>query len=340
MAAYTTIDDPEAYFQVKIYTGTGTSTAFTLDGDTDMQPDVVWCKERGTVDDSSANDTHAIFDSVRGVQKRLIPNDTSAEGTQSNGITAFGSDGFTSGDANITNGAASRTYVAWCWKASATSGFDMVLYTGNETNRTISHSLSAVPHFIVIKTRDSINDWFVYHNGAASDAETDYFKLNTTDATNDHETIWNDTAPTSSVFSVGTATGSNKDGGTMVAYLFAEKQGFSKFGSYTGNGNNDGAFVFLGFRPAYVMVKRSNTTGNWVIWDNTRQTINLLHKRLYTNLSDTEYDGDALGVDFLSNGFKIRTSTAEWNGDGDTMVYMAFAEAPLVNSEGVPANAR
>ena len=335
MAAYTAIDDPEAYFQVKTYTGDGAgSLALTLDGDTDMQPDLVWIKNR------SSGENHALVDAVRGVGKQLLVNTNAREYANANSVSAFNSDGFTVGDLSDTNGSG-NALVAWCWKESAVSGMDIIGYEGNATNRTISHSLSAVPHFIIIKNRDSTGasgeHWLVYHKSIDN---THGLLLNETNAKIDDATYFQDTDPTSSVFSIGTADRANKNTEDNISYAWSEKQGFSKFGSFVGNGDNDGAFVFLGFRPAYVIVKRSSTTGNWVIWDNKRQTFNLLHKRLYTNLSDTEYDGDALGVDFLSNGFKIRTSTAEWNGDGDTMVYMAFAEAPLVNSEGVPANAR
>ena len=328
--AYTTIDNPELYFQVKLYTGTGTSTAFTLDGSEDMQPDLVWLKERG-----GAN-SHVLTDAVRGATKSLWSDVNNAESTQSTALTSFNSDGFTLGDATWINNS-SDTFVAWCWKESATAGFDIVSYTGTGSANNVSHSLSAVPKWIIVKNRDTARNWNVYYGD-----ETDYLQLNDTSATTDNVNKWNDTAPTSSVFTVNTSSDVNKSSDAMIAYLFAEKQGFSKFGSYTGNGSTDGTFIYLGFRPAFVIAKRTDSTANWYMMTAKISDSgggNPLDRPLFANLTSVENDGDN-NVDLLSNGFKIRGSGSAQNGSGATYIFMAFAEAPFVNSNGVPCNAR
>ena len=348
--AYTAIDNPELYFQVKLYTGTGTSTAFTLDGSEDMQPDVVWFKQRGS------NTNHKIFDAVRGVQEALQPNDVDAEATNANGLTAFGSDGFTIGDHGDLN-TSSGTYVAWCWKAggsastddagtidsststSTTAGFSIATWTSTAAAHTIGHSLGVVPAVILMKGRHESNNWQVYHHKNTAAPETDYLMLDYTAATADYP-VWNDTAPTSSVMSLGTWSGLD-DSGTMVAYIFAEKQGFSKFGSYTGNGNVDGPFIYTGFRPAYFVTRRTDSANSWAIFDNKRDPHNEVVHHINADGDEVDEAGTADNdVDFCANGVKIREDNNGCNADGGTYVYLAFAEAPLVNSEGVPCNAR
>ena len=342
--AYTAIDDPSAYFKVQLYTGTGSSNAITFnDTDTDMQPDLVWVKKRDATGDHYAND------SVRGVTKKIEVNSTSAEETDTNSLTAFGSDGFTVGSTGAFN-SSSNTFVAWCWKESAVSGFDIVAYEGNATAKTVSHSLSAVPHVMLAMNRDSANNKHLYHHKNTSAPETDYLNINTTGATDDALSVWNDTAPTSSVFTVGDGDTTNNDGDSIIAYLFSEKQGFSKFGTYVGNSNVDGAFVYTGFKPAFVMTKASeNTSGsnNWFMADNKRHSVapasggtnfNVIDRQLYANLNNA--DDTNSSIDFLSNGFKWRRDGGDTNTTGRTFVYMAFAEAPFVNSNGVPCNAR
>ena len=330
--AYTTIDDPSAYFKCQLYTGTGSSNAVTFnDTDTDMQPDLVITKNR---DSARAG---MLFDSVRGVEKRFVTSTDDASGDDSNTLTAFGSDGFTVGSSNEVN-ESSDGMVAWCWKESATSGFDMVAYTGTGSAKTESHSLSAVPHFMLVKQRSNAYEWKVYHHKNTSAPETDYLILNTTAATFDRDTVWNDTAPTSSVFSVGTEDGTNENTETFMAYLFSEKQGYSKFGSYTGNGNADGAFVYTGFKPAFILLKNSSGSSDWQLIDNKRLGYNVDNNRLKANETQTEDTTDYL--DLLSNGFKIRSTSGDYNTSGNTFIYAAFAEAPLVNSNGVPCNAR
>ena len=333
MAAYTTIDNPELHFQVKIWTGTGSSNALTLDGSEDMQPDYVAIKQR------SSTQQWNTYDDLRGVQKYLGWNTTGQEETQSQGLTAFGSDGFTVGTDDMVN-KSSETYVAYCWKESATAGFDMVLYTGSGSAHTIAHSLSAVPSVVILKGRSFGDGWGQYHKTSGDPAILAFDG----DVADRYSSKWgpffNSTAPTSSVFSVGTDTAINTSSGTHIAYLFAEKQGFSKFGSYKGNGNADGPFVYTGFRPAMVIIRNSSATGNWEIFDTKRSTYNLMHATLYADTNSAEYTGTGNQIDVLSNGFKVRNEDTNTNDNGETTVFMAFAEQPFVNSNGVPANAR
>ena len=256
--AYTTIDNPELYFQVKLYTGTGSSHAITLDGDENMQPDMVWWKERGS------SDYHTIVDSVRGVTKRIFTNATDAEDTQAESLKSFDSDGFTMGTNSGAN-QSSQTYVAWCWKESADAGFDIVSWTGNGSSQNISHSLSAVPHFMITKNRSATGDWSTYHKFGGG---TKTFYLSNSDAIGTTISPWNNTDPTSSVFTVGGGAYTNGSGNSIIGYLWTEKQGYSKFGSYSGNGDADGAFVYTGFRPAFVLLKNSSGTLNWNMQDN------------------------------------------------------------------------
>ena len=328
--AYTTIDNPELYFQAKLYTGTGSEQAITLDGDENMQPNWVWVKCR------SHTENHVIHDSVRGATKVLHSDTTDGEYTVAQGLKSFGSDGFTVGTSNFMN-QSSRTFVAWTWKESTTAGFDIVSYTGNATNRTISHGLSAALDFIIVKNRATTNQWCIYNRPRSAEK---FIHLDVTDAESDAATVWQDTEPTSSVFSVGTSALTNGDGNAMIAYCFAPIQGFSKFGSYTGNGDADGAYVHLGFRPAWIVVKRTDSANSWMMYDNKRNPINLVDNPLYAEGSDAEGTSSAASFDFLSNGFKCRGTGSAINASGATMIYMAFAESPFVNSNGVPNNAR
>jgi len=331
MAVYTTIDNPELYFQVKIWTGTGSSNALTLDGSENMQPDYVMIKQRSGTQQWNG------YDSVRGVQKYLGWNTGILENTQTQGLTAFGSDGFTVGTDDMVN-KSSSTYVAYCWKESATAGFDIVTYTGTGSAKTENHSLSAKPHWIIVKNRsDNDNYWQVQHKSLGA---TKNMLLNDTNAVATVSTFWNDTEPTTSVFSVGTHDDTNENTDSLIAYLWSEKQGFSKFGSYTGNGETAGTFVYLGFRPAFLLLKESSASGeDWVVQDNKRDTFNPVDFTSYASATNAENSGYRY-CDFNANGFKIRNSQDDYNTSGSTYIYMAFAEAPFVNSKGVPANAR
>ena len=337
MAAYTTIDDPSAYFQTKLYTGTQQSHAVTLDGNSDLQPDWVWIKCR----DDSHN--HQVFDSVRGVHIRMRTDTTGAETTSSESLKSFDSDGFTLGTQQNVNASSSgdNSFVAWNWKKTADAGFDIVSYTGNGSARTISHSLSAVPGWIMVKNRDEAEPWTIYHHKNTSAPATDYLALDDNHATTDSNTRWNDTAPTSSVFTVGTSDVVNKNTIKYIAYLFAEKQGYSKFGTYLGNGNANGTFIHTGFKPAFLLMKRNNDAVKWYMFDNKRDPHNVMANEL--NADTSEVEATELGsnpIDFLSNGFKWRVADSYVNGTGDTNIYMAFAENPFVTSTGIPATAR
>ena len=341
--AYTTIDDPTKYFQVKKYTGNGTAIgsgglAVTLDSDTDLQPDLVWSKNK---DDGTG---HRWTDSARGVTKQFFCNNENGEATDSEGLTAFNSDGFTVGNDDGWN-TSGEDVRAWCWKEDSTAGFDMVTYTGNGSARTISHSLSAVPNWMVVKCRSEDNKpWAMYHSKNTSAPATDFISLNNTDATADSSAYWNDTTPTSSVFTVGTTNDVNKDSQTYIAYLWRQKQGFSKFGKYIGNNNADGPFVYCGFKPAFVLLKNTAASQNYFIYDNKDFGINTVvdatnNRPLFANEPTASSSVGMYKFLFLSNGFKIVESGAQTNGDGNSFVYMAFAEAPFTNSNGVPSNA-
>ncbi len=338
MAVYTQIDNPELYFQTKLYTGQassqgdGTTTAITFDGDEDMAPNLIWIKNR------DGTDWHDVTDSVRGVAKSIFPNNDDAEEAAATSVTAIGSDGFTVGSSDQVNDASDK-YVAWCWKESADAGFDILTFEGNSTDDTdISHNLSAVPHFMIVRNFDADKEWCVYHHKNTSAPETDQLVLNTNAATTDSDDKWSDEAPTSSVFTVGDSSQLNASGNTSIGYLWSEKQGFSKFGSYTGNGNADGTFVYTGFRPAMVIIKVTSTTSSWRIYDAKRDIDNPCNTRLLPN--EDGADSTETLFDLCSNGFKLRTSDSATNGSGSTYIYMAFAEQPFVNSNGVPCNAR
>ncbi len=345
--AYTTIDDPTDYFNTKLYTGTGSSLALTGIG---HQPDFVWIKPRNDVRG------HHLFNSVIGVGKSLVSNEANDEESNAQTLTAFGSDGFTVGTSNDVN-KANNTHVAWNWKAggsassntdgsitstvsaNTTSGFSIVSYTGTGSTGTVGHGLGATPGMIIIKERNNATSWIVYHHKNTSAPATDYLLLNSTQATDDYADYFNDTEPTSSVFTIDTAGDINGSSDTYIAYCFAEKKGFSKFGSYIGTGNADGPFIHLGFKPAFVMFKRTDTTNNWHIGDNKRlNPYNPLSTQLYPNLNNAETE--QADQDFLSNGFKIRTQNNFQNSSGGTYIYMAFAENPFVTSTGIPTTAR
>ena len=329
MAVYTAINDSSAYFKVQLWTGNGSTQSITFDDtDTDMSPNLVWIKER-TVNN------HELYDSVRGVQKRIYPDMGDDEDTNSTGLTAFGADGFTLGGAGGTNNN-TDTYVVWCWNESATSGFDIVTYTGTGSARTVSHSLSAVPHFLMVKKRNATGGWSTGHHSLGWTPEV---QLQSSDAAGASTPAFNDTDPTSSVFTLGSGANGNSDTNTFVGYVFTGKQGFSKFGSYTGNGRATvPTFIYTRFKSVFVMVKKTNAAHGWKMYDNKRNSYNRETGYLAADVANVEAADGPIGI--YSNGFAIYSSDSGWNGSGDSYVYIAFAEAPLVNSNGVPCNAR
>ena len=347
--AYTTIDDPLAYFNTVLYTGNGGTQSITGVG---FQPDWIWTKGR------SGGRGHTLIDVIRGATTTLESATNSAEETHSNSITSIDSDGFSLGNRNQGN-ANSETFVSWNWKAGTsfsndasstsvgsidsagsvndTAGFSIVSFVGTQSNGTIKHGLSSAPSMIILKSRDSTSHWLT---GWTALGWTHAIKLNLTSAKETTHYYFNDTAPTSSVFSVGAGTESNKSGDDMIAYCFAEKQGYSKFGSYTGNGNADGPFIYTGFKPAFVMTKRTTDgSESWTMFDNKRNAFNIVNKRIQANGSGAEDTAAPLG-DFTAGGFKIRGTGGGINVSGKNFIYMAFAENPFVTSTGVPATAR
>ena len=353
--AYTDIDKPSDYFNTVLYTGTGSSNAISGVG---FSPDFIWGKGRTNAD------SFFMVDSVRGATKHVRSDSTDSEYTRAQDVKTIDSDGFTVGTDDLVN-KNTTTFVSWNWLADTsfsndasgtgigsidsvgsfnnTNGCSIVTYTGTGSNGTVKHGLNTAPYFIAIRSRSNAgSDWHVYHNSLGG---TKFLRLNTTAAAETNSAAaWNNTAPTSSVFSLGTGNNVNGSSRTYIAYCFAEKQGYSKFGSYTGNGNADGTFVYTGFKPAFVIIKASSTAKDWKIIDNKRNPAGLgganpVRYRLAANTTAaTSDDGD--GQDFTSQGFKFRTTDSHMNGSGTTYIYMAFAESPFVSSSGVPATAR
>ena len=352
--AYTTIDDPSEYFQIATYTGTGSTQSITNDGNSDLQPDWVWVKKR------NGSESHALADSSRGTSATLFSNATSVESSSSQVVNSFNSDGFQVGTEGVVNDN-TNTYVAWQWKAgggttstnsdgdinstvqvNSTAGFSIITDSpGNNTARTIGHGLGAKPDFIIRRARNRTEDWCVYHSAFESTLPGGFHGLNTTAAYNDSATTLF-TSVSNTTFGVGTDFGVN-GGFNYVTYAFKEVQGYSKFGKYIGNGNSDGPFIYTGFKPAFIMTKRSDTAGyHWRIYDAKRNPFNIVNARLSANNNDAEYSGTSGNehCDFLSNGWKWKTNASDQNVDGGTYIYMAFAENPFVTSNGIPTTAR
>jgi len=319
------------------YTGTGaTQTINNSANGVSFQPDLVWVKGR-----SGATD-HAWYDAVRGVQKQLESNTATAETTETTGLTAFGSTGFTVGALAQMNTSAA-TYVGWQWnaggstvtntsgsisaqvRANTTAGFSVVTYTGTQVAATVGHGLGVAPRMIIVKARSNGTfNWTTWHGTFTANG---YIYLDGTNAVGSSSGPWNGTLPTSSVFSLGADLGTNKSGDTYVAYVFAPVAGYSAFGSYTGNGSADGTFVYTGFRPRFVMAKLSSGADRWGILNSASSPTNEILLELHANNTDTE--GGAGQVDFLSNGFKMRSNNSVFNSSGGTYIYMAFAENPF-----------
>ena len=334
--------DGSQYMNTVLYTGNGGTQSITGVG---FSPDLVWLKNR------NATYNHALNDSVRGAGKTLESSTTNSEFSYSAYFTSLNSDGFSLaggiGQFNLSGDA----YAAWNWRgsdsspvsntngtitstvsANTTSGFSVVTWTGNGANATIGHGLGAKPACYIVKSRDSATSWVVYHEGMATAPQSAYMYLETTNAVvTGSSTFWNDTIPTTTTFGVSSHGDVNASGGTYVAYVFANVEGFSKFGSYTGNGSTDGTFVYTGFSPAFVLRKVSSTTNNWWIVDSARDTYNEINKSLRANSNVVE-DTTTGDTDFLSNGFKLRASNTRTNASGQTYIYMAFAENPFKNA--------
>ena len=348
--AYTDIDKPSDYFNTSAV-WSGDDSEHTISG-IGHQPNFTWIKG------VNIGTQHYLFDSVRGATKVIISNGTNAEFTVAQTLKSWNSDGFVLGTSDDVNGSG-RTYVAWNWKAgtsftndasatgigtidstgsvSTDAGFSIVSYTSTGSNGSIKHGLSTTPSMIIFKRRSGdTENWVVYHKSLGA---TKNIKLNLTDAVSTSSTRFNDTSPTSSVFTVGTSGDTNGGTSPFIAYCFAEKKGYSKFGSYTGNGSTDGTFVYTGFKPAWLLVK-STAANDWILHDTKRNPHNVSNVTLFPNGSDADVTNTIYNQDILSNGFKARTTHARLNGSGVTYIYMAIAENPFVTSTGVPATAR
>jgi len=346
---------PSDYFNTKLWNGNSSTQAITGVG---FQPDFVWLKQR------TGTQRHQLLDAIRGANVILKSDGTDASGADTDILNSFDSDGYTLGYQDQSNDTGA-TYVGWNWKANGsgssntdgtinttytsantTSGMSIIQYSGNGTaGATIGHGIGVAPKCVIIKRTDTTSNW-IFGTGARGFDK--FLYLNTTGAETDNAGTFNDTAPSSSVITLGSWNDVNNSSGTYIAYCFAEKKGFSKFGSYTGNGNADGSFIYLGFKPAFVIFKQTNTTGNWGLLDSTRSYANVANHTLAANLSNAESSfgggesvfGASNKVDILSNGIKIRENSAYNNTSGGSYIYMAFASAPLVSSNGVPAVAR
>jgi len=364
--AYTTINKSGDYFNTKLYTGNG-GTQHSITG-VGFQPDWTWIKSR----DDAYN--HFLFDAVRGVGKQIYSNTTGAEATNMNNLYSFNADGFSlaqsanddvtnknnsnfsswnwkAGTTGSGNTGGSGTYKAYSYSVNTTAGFSITTYKGNGTaGHQIPHSLGVAPSMFIIKDRDNTRSWYVYHKDATYSGSNPYsteLYLDTTDRAYSAGT-WNNVAPTSTTFQTSGGSSVNGNDIDYICYAFAEKAGYSKFGSYTGNGNADGTFIYLGFKPAFVMFKRSDGgTENWALLDSTRSYANVSNHTLAANSSNAESSfgggesvfGASNKVDILSNGIKIREASAYNNTSGATYIFMAFGQS-LVGSNNVPCTAR
>jgi len=344
------IDKPGLHFNTILYTGDGSGTqAQTGVG---FGPNMVWVKSR------NATNYHGIADQVRGVDKFIYPNDTNQEQTNANDyLNSFDSDGFTHGS-NGTIGQNSINYAAWNWKANGagsantegsinatvsantTAGFSIIKYTATGNVGTIGHGLNAVPKMLIFKDLSDTggSDWYVHHTSTGVNGR---LILNENNAAADNTNFLNQVLPTSTLITLGTASQANNVGNDFICYAFAEKKGYSKLGKYVGNNNNEGTFIYTGFKPAFLFIKIYSGTGQWTIFDNKRSSSgggNEIDKILHPNVTNAENTAD--DVDFLSNGFKMRNTAANANGNASTYIYMAIAENPIVGSNNIPAVAR
>ena len=353
--AYTEIDKSSDYFNTVLYTGNDTDNR-TVSG-VGFQPDFLWIKARNNAD------SHYLQDVVRGSTKVIFSNSSSAEDTRVSAVKSFASDGFVLGQEAQVNGN-NNTYVSWNWKAGTSvsgntggsgtsksysgsvntdSGFSIIKYIGNSTaGHTIPHHLGVQPQVVICKRINQGGQW-VFGSMALPNQFEQFLELDLTGAAQTSSLRWNDTDPSSSVFTLGSTLDTNANDINIIAYSFAEKKGFSKFGSYTGNGSTDGPFVYTGFKPAFVICKSYSGSEQWVLYDNKRDPFNVTEQILRPNLSDAEGTESGAKMDLLSNGFKLTGSgggIGQTNNSGSSYIYMAFAENPFVSSTGIPGLAR
>ena len=345
--AYTTINKSTSYFNTKLYTGNGNANTALTTGT--FRPDFSWFKNRGTVEN------HVLIDAIRGASFNIASNLNRAETNVSDKVSAFTSTGVTLGSSAETN-ENNQPLVAWNWKgngsgsantdgtinstvsANTTSGFSIVKYTGTQATATVGHGLGIAPKMIFFKNVDIADEWLVGANTGLVNF-TQYAYLNLSNAfSGNGAAFFNNTNPTSTLFSVGNSSNINKTGGAIMAYCFADVQGYCKIGSYTGNQNDNGPFIYLGFKPAFILSKKINGASDWYIFDSKREGYNKDNDTLLANEENAESTTDYL--DILSNGYKVKTTDGDLNTNNGTYVYLAIAEAPLVGSNNVPANAR
>tara|TARA_R100000231_G_scaffold28878_2_gene25687 strand:+ start:1370 stop:2422 length:1053 start_codon:yes stop_codon:yes gene_type:complete len=349
--AYTTINKSSVHYDTNLYQANGSGK--TISG-MEFQPDWIWTSNR-----SSASYEPALVDSVRGGTKKLFSARTDTESTDSNAVTSFTSDGYVFGSSGSFNYSTDH-YVNWCWKAgttgsgnttgsgtaktynysvNTTGGFSIVKYVGNgSTGQEIPHHLGAVPHLIFLKPLDASDHWRVYHHQLHSSAPEEYFlRLQTTGTRGDSNDIWSDTAPTSSVFTVGNNSGVNANDQNFIAYVFTEKTGYSKFGTYKGNGQSDGTFIYTGHKPEWIMIKRTDSADWWGVFDSKRNGYN--GANYHDRINEQSYAETIKEIDILSNGFKMRTTDTAINASGGNYIYMSFGQS-LVGSNNVPCTAR
>ena len=345
------INKPQDYFETTLYSGNGTAdTSITGVG---FQPDLLWIKERTNIS------SHSVTDIIRGANKRVQSNTADAEfDTGTDNVKSFDSDGFTLGTGGQVN-ENSQTYVSWNWLASnstasntdgsitstvsanTTAGFSIAKFTGTGANATIGHGLSSAPELIIEKGLDATLNWKVYHKSIGAGK---YLNFDESNGSVSATVTWNNTAPTSSVFSVGSGN-NNNSGQDYIAYCFHSVNGYSKVNSYIGNGNSNGAFIYTGFRPGFILVKAQGVAVDWYVFDYKRNgintdTIGTANRSLRASAADTEASASGYYLDICSNGFKIRTSNQALNTSGEQYIYYAVAEQPLVGTNNIPCTAR
>ncbi len=357
--AYTNIDDPSAHFQAFTYTGTGSNNSITLNGNSNLQPDLYWYKSRPNTN------YHYLVDSSRGTTKYIYPNDALAEGTVASAyVTSFDTNGVTLGGGDSGTNTNGNSFANWVWKANggtvtttpngtqttnnmqmatkhqinSDAGFSICTYQGATSYGSFYHGLGVKPDVVIIKSRTDAYDWVVYHKSLTN---THTLYLNSSSAGSTNTAFFPAEPNTTQVYckdhnSVFRPNGAD----SYLAYCFAEKQGYSKFGKYIANANTNGPFVYTGFKPAFVIVKKSSGTGNWLMYDNKRGAFNLNDEYVYANEASAEATSSTSGYDFLSNGFKVRNTYNDGNVSGQTYIYMAFAENPFTTSTGIPTTAR
>ena len=366
MAVYTSINDPSVHFQNTLYVGNGSNAQdITNTGNVNLQPDLLWIKNR------SSNSNTIWQDSSRGINKQFFTDTNNSEYTDGNWghVNSVATDGFQVDVGNNTSEANanknSDNYIAWQWKGNGgtsasnsngsitssvqvntAAGFSTILYTATGSNATIGHGLSQTPELIITKGRSDNHSWIVGCTHDSSDLSK-VFVMNANDASVTATGNYRGIAPTSTVYSIGTSGGNNSTGGggLYVAYAFHSVQGYSNFGTYKGNGDADGPFVYTGFKPAFVLVKRTDSTGNWYVYDTERNgasgpNTNQAHRILYANDASSEINNVDRGIDMVANGFKIRNTLGDTNNSSGTYMYWSFASSPFVSSAGIPTTAR